>query len=250
MADPQAVPFSVYEGILSVLAGPDGPIIACGQAVNFWADRFCTLRSRVSKLMRPFMRVRIWIFSAIWPPPKNLPKATESPIQRAPHRSATPVLANIHLKTGASIHLIQILRGIAGLNSDDVRKHAISVEVSRSTIRVVDPISLLVGKVYNVVHIDQKDRHDIQHVKILFLCVPVFLSKLVAEAEQNPRAARTCLNDLERVLALSASADAAKVSVKLGINWLELIPLKLLRSSSNPRLQAFADKRLHLWTGP
>ena len=40
MADRDVVPFSTYDGILSLLAGSDGPIVACGQAVNFWAEKY------------------------------------------------------------------------------------------------------------------------------------------------------------------------------------------------------------------
>jgi hypothetical protein len=178
---------------------------------------------------------------------ENVAKATGSKIQRAPPRGATPVLANIHLKAGRNIHLVQVLRQIAGLKADDVQKHAISVEISGCSVRIADPITLLAGKIYNVVHIDQKHRHDIQHVKILCLCVPVFLSRRVSAAEQLPKATRTCLDSLQQVLALCASPDAAKVGITLGINWLDLIPLAALRSSPNAKLQSFAEKRLKHW---
>jgi hypothetical protein len=219
MADSEAVPFSTYEGILSVLAGPDGPVIACGQAVNFWADRFCAEEPRL-ETFQPFMSKDLDILGDM-AAAESIARATESEIQRAPPRGATPVLANIHLKAGRNIHLVQVLRQIAGLKSDDVRKHAISVEISGSSVRIADPITLLAGKIYNVAHIDQKNRHDIQHIRILCLCVPVFLSKRVFAAEQLPKAARTCLDSLEQVLALCASPDAAKVGVALGINWLD-----------------------------
>jgi len=140
-----------------------------------------------------------------------------------------------------------VLYQIPGLNTEDVRKHAIRVEVSGYTIRMADPITLLAGKIYNVAHFDQKNRNDIQHIIILCLCVPLFFSKLVAVAEQDPNAARPCLNDLERVLALCSTPEAAKVAVSLRINWLDLIPLDALRASSNEKLQSFAEKRLKRW---
>ena len=58
MADSEAVPFSAYEGILSALAGPDGPVITCGQAVNFWADRFCADEPRLEQF-QPFYEQRL-----------------------------------------------------------------------------------------------------------------------------------------------------------------------------------------------
>jgi hypothetical protein len=109
---------------------------------------------------------------------------------------------------------------------------------------MADPITLLKGKIYNIAHFDQKNRNDIQHIKILCLCVPLFISKSISVAEDDPKAGRPCLNDLERVLAISASPEAAKVGLQLGINWLELLPLAAIRASSNAKLQAFAEKRL------
>jgi len=245
MADSDAVPFSAYDGILSLLGGPDGPIIACGQAVNFWADRYQAEEPRLEAL-RPFMSKDLDILGDL-AAAERIARATESEIQRAPPRGATPVLANIHLKAGGTNRLVQVLYQIPGLNTDDVRKEAIGVDVFGYSIRVADPITLLAGKIYNVAHFDQKNRNDIQHVKILCLCVPVFLSKRVEAAERLPKAARTCLDGLERVLALSASPDAAKVGVELGINWLDLIPLAALRASPNAKLQSFAEKRLKHW---
>lgn len=245
MAGSDAVPFSSYEGILSLLAGSEAPIVACGQAVNFWADRYHAEEPRLESL-RPFMSKDLDILGDL-AAAERIARATESEIQHAPPRGATPVLANIHFKAGGSIRVVQVLYQIPGLNTDEVRKHAIAVEVSGCTIRMADPITLLAGKIYNVAYFDQKNRNDIQHIKILCLCVRVFFSKLIAVAEQDPKAARTCLNDLERGLALFASPDAAKVGVMLGINWLDLIPLAALRASPNAKLQSFAEKRLKHW---
>src|SRR6266446_2762195 len=132
MGDSDAVPFSTYEGILSLLAGSDGPIIACGQAVNFWADRYHTDEPRLESL-RPFVSKDLDILGDL-AAAECIGRATESEIQLAPPRGATPVVANIHLKTGGSIRLIQVLYQIPGLNTEDVRKHAIAVEVSGYTI--------------------------------------------------------------------------------------------------------------------
>src|SRR5207245_815482 len=96
--------------------------------------------------LRPFMSKDLDIlgdFAAA----ERIAKATESKIQRAPPRGATPVLANIHFKAGGSIRLVQVLYQIPGLNIDDVRKEAIGVEVSGYTIRMADPITLLAGKI-------------------------------------------------------------------------------------------------------
>ncbi len=244
MADSDAVPFGAYDGILALLGGSDGPIVACGQAVNFWADRFHMEEPRLEAL-RPFISKDLDILGDL-ASAEHIARVTESEIQRPP-RGATPVLANIHLKAGGAVRLVQVLYQIPGLNTNDVRKEAISVDVSGYTIRVADPITLLAGKIYNVAHFDQKNRNDIQHVRILCLCVPIFLSKRVTAAEKLPKAARTCLDSLERVLTLSASPDAAKVGVVLGINWLDLIPLGALSASPNGKLQAFAEKRLKHW---
>jgi hypothetical protein len=61
MANSNAVPFSAYDGLLSFLGGPDGPIVACGQAVNFWANRFQTDEPRLDSL-RPFMSKDLGIY--------------------------------------------------------------------------------------------------------------------------------------------------------------------------------------------
>jgi len=101
MADSEAVPFSAYEGILSALAGPDGPVITCGQAVNFWADRFCADEPRLEQF-QPFMSKDLDILGDM-AAAERLAKETASVIQRAPPRGATPAAISPQLASESEL---------------------------------------------------------------------------------------------------------------------------------------------------
>src|SRR5579862_5047635 len=143
MADSDAVSFDSYERILSLLESEDSAraiVVVCGQAVNFWADRYHPEEKRLTPL-RPFTSRDLDLLADL-AAALRIAKETKSEIQQAPQRGATPVIANIHVKTESCIRLVQVLYQIPGLNTADVRKHAVGMTVSGYKIWIADPVTL------------------------------------------------------------------------------------------------------------
>ena len=174
----------------------------------------------------------------------RLASETQVALQRPRRRAASPVLANVQVQTGAVLRSVQFLKSVRGVTNREIDDNA--VEFARGEVRifVADPITMLKAKLHNLVELDQRGRNDRNHVDILRLCVPLFLERQLAAADETDAAARQSLRDIQRILGLSRSPIARQVAQ---FDWQTLIPIDRLTRVKNARLKNFREKQLERW---
>ena len=158
--------------------------------------------------------------------------------------AASPVLANIEVKTGGVVRSVQFLKSVRGVTNREIADSAVPFVVGDAKIYVADPITMLKSKLHNLIDLDQRGRNDRNHVKILRLCVPLFLERQLTAADETDAAALQCLRNIQRILELSRSAIARQLGE---FDWKTLVPMDCLKKVRTPRLKNFREQQLERW---
>jgi sulfur carrier protein ThiS len=220
-------------------------VVVAGQAVNFWADRYINEDPRL-RVLRPFTSRDLDLFGEI-ANAYRLASETHVPLEKPRRSAASPVLARVSIPTGHLIHAVEFLRFVRGVTNREITNNAIPFERGRAKFHVADPITMLKAKLQNVADLDQRGRSDERHVKILMLCVPLFLAKQLLSADETDTAARECLRNMQRIIALSGAPVARRVMKGKRFKWSKLLPIAGLERVKNARLTNFRDYQLKRW---
>ena len=159
----------------------------------------------------------------------------------------TALAGIIPIKIGDARTGIEFVRQIAGIKSGDISKLAVEREFLGTQIRVLDPISLLIGKANLALTVDQKSRRDVTHLQIMVVCVRAFLRETLRGVEAGELPARGWLGAVERVLKLAESAIGKKTVRKFDVNWRQALPEKEIAASHHKLVVTLREKRLPQW---
>ena len=159
----------------------------------------------------------------------------------------TALAGIIPIKIGDARTGIEFVRQIAGIKSGDISKLAVEREFHGTQIRILDPISLLVGKANLALTVDQKSRRDVTHLQIMVVCVRAFLRETLRGVEAGELPARGWLGAVERVLKLGESAIGKKAARKFGVDWRQALPEKEIAASHHKLVVTLREKRLPQW---
>ena len=138
------------------------------------------------------------------------------------------------------------LKTLPGLSPTEVKKGTLVIEFSGIRLRVLNPIACLKAKLHNVGAIDQRDRQDAKHVRVLIPCVRAFLRRLVVEAQTGGNC-RPAINALQQLLLWTSRPVSVKVALAHGFALLQTVPLADLKRSRHPKLLSFVARRLPGW---
>ena len=226
-----------------IYSSPSGRIIIVGgQAVNFWADRYAPDKPELLAY-RPFTSRDLDLLGSL-ADAYQLASKTHSVLEKPRRGAASPVLANIEVKTGGVVRSVQFLKSVRGVTNREIDDKAVPFSVGDAKIYVADPISMLKSKLHNLVELDQRGRNDRNHVEILRFCVRLFLDRQLTAADETDAAARQCLRNIQRILELSRSAIALRFGE---FDWRALVPMDSLKKVRSPRLKNFREQQLERW---
>ena len=128
-----------------------------------------------------------------------------------------------------------------------LEKSAAEYEFAEHRVRVADPISLLSSKLFLALKVDQKERRDVEHLRIRLMCVRAFLRETLCGVEAGALPARGWLGAVERVLKLAESSHGKKAVRTLGVDWTQALPLTEIAASNHRAAKQFREKRLVHW---
>jgi hypothetical protein len=223
-------------------------LIVGGQAVNFWAEVFEAEEPELQKY-RPFTSADLDLLRPDLPARRLLrARAGTVEAERDPFGKAFTIVSHTFLIQGKEGKVLAVddLKTVPGLTPEEVKKGTLIVEFSGVRLRVLNPIACLKAKLHNVGAIDQRDRQDEKHVRILIPCVRAFLRRLVLEAQISGNC-RPALNALQLLLLLTSHHKSIKVARAHGFALLQTVPLADVRRSRHPKLLTFVAKRLPGW---
>jgi hypothetical protein len=223
-----------YLALLQQRDGAGQPfIIVGGHAANFWAEFYSEREPRL-KASQPFTSKDLDII------------ATEDDARRVaaaigwhfspPPIGGGPVLAVLSSGPEGAGLAVEFLSEIKGVSHqtivDNVREGVVQIPTTSEavTVRVLDPVLLLAGKIRNAVDIEQdrpeKPRQDVKHVAMLALCVPHFLEDVRAQAGERTRQREVCGKYVTMLASLKNTYSGRKFEAQHPgvIHWPELIP--------------------------
>ena len=142
---------------------------------------------------------------------------------------------------------IEVVREVFGIKNANLQKLAIQARWKDLEIRVLDPISLMHAKAKLALLISQKERRDVDHVKILVYCVRAFLREAIQAVERDSTLVRGWLGAAEKVLTLTESTVGARLSRRFSVNWNIILPEKEIHACRIPKIVQFREVRLPAW---
>jgi hypothetical protein len=239
MSEPRRRPIEDFARVFHALGVRRGSSLALvgGQAVNAWASVY-------SDVLGPELKQHLPLTS------RDIDVAGSPDLLVALHRELGGQLrvggprqvvhGTLSIGEGADaleLDVLRVVSGLAAIRASDT----VELELCGAVVPVLFPHLLLRGKLATALTLDQRDRQDIKHVRILALVLREFLRSLVVDV--RPADERAVLTLLQEVLELLTSPDARRVAHKHRISLRDILPQRELVAAS-PRLQAFARGEL------
>ena len=241
--------FSDYLDLLKAFAELDTEVLVVGgQAVNFWAEAFEDEEPELRQY-QPFTSADLDLYRPE-PSARRVLDAWAETIEteRDPFGKAFTIVSRTYVirRSGAKPLLVDELKMVSGLMLSEVKKSSVEVEFSGMQIHVLTPMACLKAKLYNLANLDQSDRQDERHVRILIPCIRAFIRRLLLEAQVTGNL-RPVLNSLEQLLSLTSRRQVVQTARLHRINLLPAVSLDDLGKTSHPKLVSFVAKRLPIW---
>ena len=159
----------------------------------------------------------------------------------SPPRS--PGIGYVVISKGTLQLKVELLTGVNGIRRMD-EQNGVQLNILGTKVRVLDAISCLKAKIANAAYIDQANRQDVKHVKIMKLCAREFTLDLVAQGNQGHISERLAINYLEDLRETVASPGAEMVTRKWNITFDEVMPREAIRRSTMEKVQNFVRFQL------
>ena len=228
------------EQYLTLLQQRDGTglpfVIVGGHAVNFWAKLHLDREPRL-KASLPFTSKDLDVIGS-GAEAEQVANAIGWHVS-APPVGGGPVQAVLSSGAGGEGLAVEFLSEIKGVSHQTIMEnvHEGVVRVPGTsetvTVRVLDPVLLLAGKIRNVVDIEQnqpeKPRQDVKHVAMLALCMPHFLADVRAQATDRVQQRSVCGKYIKMLAALKDTYSGRQFEARYPgvIRWQELIPRRI-----------------------
>jgi len=134
---------------------------------------------------------------------------------------------------------IDALRSVNGLGKITAQD-SLLLRVCGCDVPVLFPHLLLKAKLENALHLNQAERQDVKHVKILALVLREFLAEVVSSATAANE--RPALRLVQEAVAVLDSPSAREFTRQHGTPLIESVPLAALIASPLPKLALFAKE--------
>ncbi len=220
----------------------DPYVLIGGQAVNYWAEHYLKAESGLREYI-PFTSGDI-DFRGNHDDVRHIARQLELTAVFPDKVSMTSLAGAIPVRIGAEPSIIEVVRLIPGVTVATVDTLAIKAQFGGHQIRVLDPLSLLKCKVNLALTVDQKNRQDIPHLKIMFFCVRGFLRELLQAVEQENLSPKGWLGAVNKLSELVKSKPGRQAGEKFGIRWPEILPLAEIAAAKNEKIILFREKQL------
>ena len=157
----------------------------------------------------------------------------------------TPVIGYVETLIRDQLRKIEVLRDVKGLNRTELAD-AVDLIVDGLRVRVLAPVKVLKAKICNVVTLDQDDRNDVNHVRIMIECVREFLRDILVEIIEGRATQRDAVNLLEELREVVLSPIAVKAAGMWGLDFYSVWPLNDLTQCGMQKILRFVEHRLKL----
>ena len=221
-------------------------VIIGGQAVNYWATRYLSSEPELAE-WQPFTSKDI-DFRGDREDVRRMATALQQPPVFPPKRMLTAFVGAVPWSVGSKQTRIEFVRRVPGTTAHEIETLAVEYDYLGKQMRIIDPVSLLGCKLDLSLTVDQSQRRDVVHARIIFLCVRAFLREGLHGVEAGELPVRGWLGAVERLLKLAESRLGRRASEKLAIHWPDILPHREISAYTVGQVAQFRKKRLALWT--
>ncbi len=214
-----------------------GVVVVGGHAVNLWASYYAAHGDEELALFAPFTSKDADVFIR----DKELARAIATTAGwkfRLNPGARSQVLALIIMDRGDITLSVDVLRTVRGLTDEDLARSVMIEFANGKRYSLPSPDLMLKAKLANLAAIDQSDRQDARHIRILVRCCANYLRDAIEAAREGAIGERDAVDLFMSVLKLIGGQEALRLDVAHGLSLSAAIPNKLdLRGL--PKLEAF-----------
>jgi len=253
MCDETQTPFAIEELAILFRALHETEsecVLIGGQAVNLWATRYAATEPSLREIQNLFPFVsKDADFQGDSADAIALSHALGSMAQIPTFRRAFGNLmaGQFTVKLGAHPLKIEVLRKVPGLTDAELLRLTTQERSVDYTVRVLNPVGVLLAKTWNVANITKGGRHDAEQLLITIPSVRAYIREFLVAGQTDARVLRAALNLIKVTLAFAETKSAAVATARCGIDWSQLLPHAHIAASAQPELVRLRDKRIPGW---
>jgi hypothetical protein len=158
----------------------------------------------------------------------------------------SPLIGQLKIEVDGKILKVEVLREVLGVTKKQLQEGSQIITINGMEARIPSPVVQLQAKIANVARIDQSDRHDLRHLRIMMLVVREFLIDILRAVESGVFESRAAIDELEGARAALTSKETARCVAISSLDFSAVWPHELLRASENERIRQFVARRLPL----
>lgn len=221
-----------------------------GQSVCLWALRFLPTEPALQKMRRLTPLVSKDVdFQGSRDSAIALARALGSRAEVPDERQAFGNLmaGKFSIGVGPDSLKVEVLRKVPGLSANEVQKLSLLDARGDTTVKVLNPVAVMMAKAWNVANIPPEGRRDAEQLLVTIICARAFLRSLLSAAGGDRPSVRLALKLVECALAFAESSTASKAADRCGVDWSQMLPHAFLSATAQPELVRLREKRLPLW---
>ncbi len=215
----------------------DSYFVEGGQAVNYWAEYIGSENpAQPLEMLRPFTSkdCDVWINHTTW---ERLKKSPGGKLQKG----TSPADGQLGILTLQEdpLRVVDLMSTVYGIPLRDLPRLLKRV-IDNGNIKVMDPIYLFRSKCHCLLGLDQIDRQDARHVRMLALILPEYLSLLIDGIDSENLSDRALLKEIKLLRKILGTHVCRRALAQLEIDPASLIPSSKLETCGLETLAAYA----------
>lgn len=136
---------------------------------------------------------------------------------------------------------IEFLGCVKGVSNQEVETTAKTLKVFNAQVKLIHPVVLFESKVHNFLYLNQSDRNDEQHLRIMDNVVPLYLQELMQSAKENDD---ELLYSFQKLVSLGCSNLGEKLKEEAGLDPLRHLDMVECYDSFGAKMDNFKELRL------
>lgn len=208
-----------------------------GQAVNYWAEYITSENpARPLEMLRPFTSkdCDVWVNYTTW---ERLKKSLGGKLQKG--TSPSDGQLGILTLQEDPLRVVDLMSTVYGIPLQD-QPRLLERVIDNGNIKVMDPIYLFRSKCHCLLGLDQSDRQDARHVRMLALILPEYLSLLIDGRDSENLSDRALLKEIKLLRKILGTNVCRRALGQLEIDPDSLIPWSKLETCGQETLAAYA----------
>lgn len=207
-------------------------IIVGGQAVNFWGEFFSIQEER------PHTSIDVDVI--LKGELNELEAILDGELIKA-NNPLDALLATFEFEEEFKMDILipDKIMGLSNVETNFLKDNAKNF----GTFKVADPISMLKAKLGNLFNLDQNDRQDAKHARILLLAIRKMFERMIDETKSE-KDSRVIIKEMKRFLKIAGKAERRNALKKIDRNLADAIPFSRFEEANCEKLQRFYESNL------